>query len=221
MSSNQQSSSRIQRSAPAFTLVELLLVMALLTIVVSVGIPMLSSFFRGRTLDNEARRLLAITRYAQAQAISDGTPVVVWFDQRRRVYGVEGDSGYDDDLRTNMIYTLDRDVEMEIITVKHAAVVPQNNFMGNKGRLSATPIVAQPNNAHRNYPNIRFLEDGTIAESSPEAIRLKGAEDNSMVVAQMRPRTSANNNRPNLALRAKGFEMITKGSDWNENDLYR
>ena len=39
----------------AFTLIELILVMALLVIVMAVSAPALSNFFRGRTLDSEAR----------------------------------------------------------------------------------------------------------------------------------------------------------------------
>ena len=41
-----------------FTLIELILVMALLTVVISLTAPRLSRFFHGRTLDSEARRLL-------------------------------------------------------------------------------------------------------------------------------------------------------------------
>src|SRR5207253_10956500 len=42
-----------------FTLIELILVMTILTIAVSLTAPALANFFRGRTLDSEARRLLA------------------------------------------------------------------------------------------------------------------------------------------------------------------
>ena len=45
----------------AFTLIELILVMALLTIAASLVAPKMASFFRGRAHDQEARRLLALT----------------------------------------------------------------------------------------------------------------------------------------------------------------
>lgn len=222
MTSNQQLSSRIQRGAPAFTLIELLLVMALLTIVISVGVPTLSGFFRGRTLDNEARRMLALSRYAKSLAISEGLPVAIWFDERNRKYGLEQDYAYDDiDSKTNMVFTLDKDVDMEVVMIKRPAVVSQNNVTGNRGRLTLTPIVVQPGNPHRNFPCIRYLEDGTVAENSPEVIRLKGRGDETLYLAQMHQPTSANNTRPNYAIRSQGFEIRNKENPLDERDLYR
>ena len=40
-----------------FTLVELILVLALLVVITSIAVPSLSNFVRGRALDSEARRL--------------------------------------------------------------------------------------------------------------------------------------------------------------------
>src|SRR5207249_2115896 len=56
----------------AFTLIELILVMALLAIVLAVSAPALSTFFQGRTLDSEVRRFLSLTRYGQSRAVSEG-----------------------------------------------------------------------------------------------------------------------------------------------------
>src|SRR6266540_3620386 len=55
----------------AFTLIELLLVMALLLLVFGVTLPSLKGFFRGRNLDSEARRFLSLTRYGQSRAVSE------------------------------------------------------------------------------------------------------------------------------------------------------
>src|SRR5690348_10362592 len=46
----------------AFTLMELILVMTVLAVAVALTAPALAGFFRGRTLDSEARRLLSMTR---------------------------------------------------------------------------------------------------------------------------------------------------------------
>ena len=54
--------------------------MALLTMVISLTAPSLSRFFRGRTLDSEARRLLALTRSGQSRAVSEGMPMDLWVD---------------------------------------------------------------------------------------------------------------------------------------------
>jgi type II secretion system protein H len=218
---NPQTNRSFKSGAPAFTLVELLLVMVLLTIVVSVSMPMLSSFFRARSLDNEARRLLALTRHAQSLAVSGGMPMVVWFDERKRSYGMEEDSAYEND-KNSIYFYLDKDVDMEVVQIKRQSAISLNNFTGNRGRFSSTPIVAQPNNQHRNNTSIRFLEDGTVAESSPEMIRFKGRSVNDVtVLAQIRPRVSANENRPKTEIRSQGYEIRTATNQWDEADLYR
>src|SRR2546426_11590252 len=58
----RHSSFVIRPSCFGFTLIELILVMTVLTIAVSITAPALANFFRGRSLDSEARRLLALTR---------------------------------------------------------------------------------------------------------------------------------------------------------------
>src|SRR5215831_89969 len=58
----------------AFTLIELILVMAILTVAVAITAPALSNFFHGRSLDSEARRLLSLTRQGQSRAVSEGLP---------------------------------------------------------------------------------------------------------------------------------------------------
>src|SRR5437867_13133540 len=77
-----------------FTLIELILVMALLAIVMAFSAPALTSFFRGRTLDSEARRFMALTRYGQSRAISEGVPMMLWIDTRRGTYGLQEEPGY-------------------------------------------------------------------------------------------------------------------------------
>ena len=55
-------------SARGFTLVELIVVMVLLLIVASMVAPRMSSFFRGRALSAEARRMLSLINYGQSRA---------------------------------------------------------------------------------------------------------------------------------------------------------
>src|SRR5262245_50618644 len=75
----------------AFTLIELILVMALLAIVLTVVGTSLGRFFRGRTLDSEARRLLSLTRYGQSRAVADGIPMVLWIDPDQHRYGLQAE----------------------------------------------------------------------------------------------------------------------------------
>ena len=67
-----------------FTLVELILVMVLLAIVIAVAAPSLSQFFHSRSLESEAQRFMALTRAAQARAVSEGVPMVVWLATQER-----------------------------------------------------------------------------------------------------------------------------------------
>src|SRR5437016_3625622 len=50
------------RRTRAFTLIELILVMVMMLAILSVVAPSLSKFFKGRNLDSEARRMVALTR---------------------------------------------------------------------------------------------------------------------------------------------------------------
>jgi type II secretory pathway pseudopilin PulG len=77
-----------------FSLLELIVVMVLLTSAMAMLAPSLGGFFRGRRLDDEARRLWALTRYAQEQAITSAVPVAVWVDSAQGKYGLEAEPGY-------------------------------------------------------------------------------------------------------------------------------
>src|ERR1041385_1056727 len=98
----------------AFTLIELMIVMALLLIVVSVAFPSLKNFFRGRNLDSEARRVLSLTRYAQSRAISEGVPMVLWIDARQRTYGLQAQTGYTVTDSKAIEYDLAEGLEIEV-----------------------------------------------------------------------------------------------------------
>ena len=81
--------------ARGFTLIELILVMALLAVVLAVAAPTLARFFTGRTLGSEAKRLLALTRYGQSAAISRGVPMELWLSVAEGAYGLRPAPGYD------------------------------------------------------------------------------------------------------------------------------
>src|SRR5580704_13263595 len=82
------------RVCAGFTLVEMILVMAIMVILLSVIMPSMKGFFRGRNLDNEARRFLSLTRYGQSRAVSEGIPVELWINPRQGSYGLQALSGY-------------------------------------------------------------------------------------------------------------------------------
>src|SRR5215471_4886864 len=83
-----------RNGAMGFTLIELILVMALFVVVMGIVAPDLSSFFRGRNLDSEAQRFLSLTRYGRSRAISEGVPVELWINAKQGHYGLQAVSGY-------------------------------------------------------------------------------------------------------------------------------
>jgi type II secretory pathway pseudopilin PulG len=79
-----------------FTLIELVCVLMLLAVILGLTAPRLARFFHGRSVTGEARRLLAVTRYARTQAVARAWPVAVWFEPDTRRYGVEPAPGLED-----------------------------------------------------------------------------------------------------------------------------
>src|SRR5437762_4554530 len=102
-------------SRSAFTLIELILVMTVLTIAVSVTAPALAHFFRGRSLDSEARRLLALTRHGQSRAVSEGVPMELWIDSAQGAFGLEAEPGFEASDPNAQEFTMAQDMRLELI----------------------------------------------------------------------------------------------------------
>lgn len=129
--------------------------MTLLMIVLAVSAPSLGSFFKGRNLDSEARRIYALTSYAQSRAVSEGIPMLVWFDARQKMYGLRAASSYLPVDPKAIEFAMDRDLQMEV-----------RNPQFTSGVLLA-PFIDR---AVGNRPMIRFRPDGSIAETSPQSV---------------------------------------------------
>jgi prepilin-type N-terminal cleavage/methylation domain-containing protein len=136
------------RPAPAraFTLIELMLVMALLCIVTALTAPRLISFFRGRALNEESRRILALAHYAQSRAVAEGLPVILWFDPATATYGQNIQPGYVDLDDRASSFALESSLTLELPA---AAEPPPVSELGDENLgLSA------------NLPMIRYTPDG-------------------------------------------------------------
>lgn len=109
-----------------FSLLELIVVMVLLTAAMAMLAPNLSGFFRGRRLDDEARRLWALTRYARELAITSAVPIAVWVDAEQGKYGLEAEPGYGTTVEP-LSYDLIPEIEVTALAAagaSGAAVVP-------------------------------------------------------------------------------------------------
>src|SRR3954470_17536541 len=71
---------------PAFTLLELILVMLILTLIVGLVVPSLRRFSQGRNLGYAATQITAMANYAHTQAISQGKPYRLNLDPGNGTY---------------------------------------------------------------------------------------------------------------------------------------
>jgi type II secretion system protein H len=172
------------RTRRGFTLIELILVMALLTIVISLTAPKLSRFFHGRTLDSEARRLLALTRSGQSRAVSEGLPIDLWVDAEQGTFGLEAEPSYETSDPKAVDFTLDGGLQIEV--VNKTVMAPANTVTMNRGQRMSTASVARVKLVHASLPTIRFLPDGSVGEASPQMLHLTSPDSGSLWLAQAR-----------------------------------
>jgi type II secretion system protein H len=157
--------SRVTCHSPAFTLVELLLVLTLLVVITSMVAPAMSNFIRARAVDAEARRLFALMHAGQSRAVSEGLPMMLWVDEKKGAYGLEAETSpkSGDPKAENL--TVDENVQIAVL---------------NAGTATLTTF--------QNLPAIRFLADGTIDENSPQTLRLADAKGNALWLVEARTR---------------------------------
>ena len=153
-----------QPAANAFTLIELILVMALMVVVIALLAPSLGNFFRARTLDSEARRFLALARYGRSRAISEGVPMLLWVDAERGAYGLTQEYSYSARDEKAVGYQLEPEVAWELdrrgsTSAQRSPVPPVGLGLGLG--LGANTVV------------IRFDPDGYLGDGSPTGLWLR------------------------------------------------
>ena len=162
----------------AFTLIELILVMALLVVVLGVAFPSLKGFFRGRSLDSEARRFLSLTRYGQSRAVSEGVPMVLWIDAEQGSYGLQTAAGYTDLDSKAVEFELDKDLQVEV-------TAPAATLLSSQWKQN-TQLAAVGNTPRTlgNVPMIRFSPDGFVSETSPASVLFHQGEKDTLWIVQ-------------------------------------
>ncbi len=129
-----------RQRAAGFTMIELLIVMALLALVAGLSVPMLSHSLRQRNLAEEATRFVALTEYARNEAVSQGIPMVVWVDSRGQRFGVEPREGFEGDPSRNREFALHPDVTFKINKVALAGGVAHAVEYSPDGSPSLTSV---------------------------------------------------------------------------------
>ncbi len=164
----------------AFTLIELILVMAILTMAVSLTAPALSNFFRGRSLNSEAQRLLALTHGGQSRAVSEGIPMDLWVDSANGTYGLEAEPSFETTDPHAADFKLDSGLQID--TSKPPAILATQALT--PGQMVSTASVLPIKLAHPTLPTIRFLPDGTIGQTSPTKLVLTARDGSSLALVQ-------------------------------------
>jgi type II secretion system protein H len=158
--------SKRKRMISGFTLIELILVLALLVVITSLAAPAMQNFIRGRALDSEARRLVALMHAGQSRAVSEGMPMVLWVDEKNGAYGLQAETtGQAGDPKAE---TLPVDSTLQIAVL-------------NTGQGAQTTF--------NNLPAIKFLPDGTVDENSPKTLQLTDSAGVSRWLIESRNRT--------------------------------
>lgn len=104
---------RRRAAGRGFTLIEFILVMALLATLMAVVAPRISGSIRRQNLDQEAVRLVALTEYARDEAVSQGVPMVVWIDVETSEFGSHPKSGFLARDDRSVEYQLREDIEFD------------------------------------------------------------------------------------------------------------
>ena len=174
-----------------FTLIELILVMTILTIAVSITAPALANFFRGRSLDSEARRLLALTHQGQSRAVSEGLPMDLWVDTKQGKFGLVAEPSFEPQDPKAIDFDIDPGIKIEVITDHNPnldlgagiSTTPAQNTMPTQNTTAVRSV-------HPELPKIRFLPNGTISEASPQKLCLTDRDGKSIWLCQTRNRLS-------------------------------
>jgi prepilin-type N-terminal cleavage/methylation domain-containing protein len=138
----------------AFTLIELILVMALLVITIALVTPSVGKFFGGRTVESEVNRFVALTHYGQSRAVSEGTTTMLWIDTRTQHYGLKLASTLGDTDTNAIDYKLADGLKIDV--TKTTPVAPLANSQ--TGRI----LNNQAGQNAAKFPAIYFSPDGTF-----------------------------------------------------------
>lgn len=146
-------------------MIELIFVLALLAICAVFVTASMGSFFRGRALNLEARRMLSLTHYAQSRAVAEGVPVILWLNPADATYGLTVQASYNEtegDPRA-VTYAVESGLALEVPPGTGAAVSEQDDE-----KLGLVP---------EGLAFIRFTPDGFFDDSSVRKIVIhQGAE---------------------------------------------
>ena len=117
--------------------------------------------------------MIALMHQGQSRAVSGGVPMVLWFDTTKNKYGLEEEPGYADKDPDAVEFTLNENLKLEVPDSDSATA-----------QLASTSTDTQ----RTGLPQIIFLSDGSIADGSPQTVRIIDNDGPSLSLNQIRER---------------------------------
>jgi Tfp pilus assembly protein FimT len=102
-------------------LIELIFVMVILAIGAALVAPHMGGFFRGRVLNSEARRMLALVHLGQSRAAAEGVPILLWINSKDSTYGLRVQSSFVADDDRSALFTANEGVSLDTFATETAA----------------------------------------------------------------------------------------------------
>ena len=170
--------SRSRSHRRAFTLIDWILILALLVVITSIAVPAMARFIRGRALDTEARRMVALMHAAQSRAVSEGAPMMVWVNEKTGGYGLCAEaSGQSSGHTVRPTAGQNGDPKAEELMVDSTLA------------LAVLKTSTGGQTLFNGLPAIRFQADGTVDESSPQTLKLTDSDGFARWLVETRLRT--------------------------------
>jgi len=95
----------------------------------------------------------------------------LWVDAAQGTFGLEAEPSYETSDPKAVDFTLDGGLQLEV--VNKTVATPANTLTRNN--QISTASIPRVKLVHANLPTIRFLPDGSVAQSSPQMLHLTSA----------------------------------------------
>ena len=153
-----------------FTLLELILVLALIGTALSIASPSLSGFARGRDVADAASRVLAMTQLARSQSAAEGRPFRIHLDEEDNSIWLGALKGFDYEEWENDFcrgFDIPETLSVTLWTpqsVNHVQFEPDG--MGTEAQFEITGLKGNTYRVICESPNERFYIEGPDGRSA-------------------------------------------------------
>jgi hypothetical protein len=109
-------------------------------------------------------------------------PMDLWVDAAQGTFGLEAEPSYETTDPKAVDFTLDGGLQLEV--VNNTVATPANTLTRNN--QISTVSIPRVKLVHSDLPTIRFLPDGSVAQSSPQMLHLTSGDGGSLWLALSR-----------------------------------